>query len=549
MKLINIKNTGLLIASLAVAAIGCKKQDFTNTQPDLITEATYDYKTILPASQTATATIVEGTTFKFLQNWLGYWARSGSYQDITDEETYDFTNDFNAAVWNNLYANANNYALVIKGASEKKAGIYEAIARIMKAHDFQMLVDIYGNLPYTEAFQGLDIKTPKYDKGRDVYDSLFVELDKAIALLKDDNVNTGAQNFDIVNNDLIYGSHDGDTLTIPTQITSWIKFANTLKLRMLVHCYALTDFDLAGKAAIIANEGTGFIGAGESALLNPGYSGSKPTPFYRAYSFTETGVAAAQGAQERANSYSAGDGSIPGYYEYDGDPRLTRFYQPVGGGYKGIPYGQTSGTVPGFTGSETSKIDGPGYIPDGAASRAWILTDFESLFLQSEANARGIITTGSAKDLCNAGILQSYLFLGLTQQDYDDYLVFNGPQTGAPDGFPDVWYDNPDGGIFTILSQKWFALNGIAPFEVYTDWRRTDVVYGDIAGFLPGPPLSANPNRDADAAIPIRLFYPQSEYNYNAANVAAQGTIVVSNSLSNPSTILTNPSRIFWDLN
>ena len=110
--------------------------------------------------------------------------------------------------------------------------------------------------------------------------------------------------------------------------------------------------------------------------------------------------------------------------------------------------------------------------------------------------------------------------------------------------------------MFTILSQKWFALNAINTLEIWTDYRRvpyTEVatnlistsapndaptdhfVYGDGGAFDAGPTISVSP-QNTSTKIPVRYLYPQTEYNYNAANVGAQGTI-------------TRYSRIFWDLN
>ncbi|MEO7524344.1 MAG: SusD/RagB family nutrient-binding outer membrane lipoprotein [Ferruginibacter sp.] len=542
MKFKNIIRLGLLATTtLVVVATGCKKQDFSNTDPDSITSETVDYRTVLPASMTSTATVIEGTSFKFLQNWMGYWARSGSYQDITEEETYSFTNDFNVGVWNGLYSNATNYDFVVRKANEKGAGFYEAVARIMKSLDMQMLVDIYGNVPYSEAFQGAANRTPAYDNSQNIYDSLFVQLDLAITLLKDPISIDPDKNVGIADNDLIYG---GD-------VTSWIKMANTLKLRMALHAFQVPSFDAAGKIAAIEAEGTGYIGVGESAELNPGYTATKPTPYYRANVKTETGVAAPNGASVRANAFSVGpNAGAPnslGYYEYNGDPRLDRFYTaPASGVQRGIQYGEIAGTNAGNTGDKLSTIDGIGYLPDGAASRAWILTDFESIFLQAEAANRGYITSGgptAAKDLTNLGIQRSFIWLGLTAADADAYITGNAT-------YPDVDYDGvsqgpglPDGGIFTILSQKWFALNGVNTLESWTDWRRTDFQLGDGAGYVEGPPLSVNPNRPAAVGVPIRLFYPQNEYNYNSASVLAQGSVNITQSAT-PAT-----GRIFWDIN
>lgn len=162
-----------------------QKAEFAiNTNPDDVTASTVDYKSVLPAAQSYTATIT-ANRWRFLQHWMGYWARSGSYQSEDQIETYEFTNDFQNSIWNNYYYNANNYNFIVTNANAKGAGTYEAIGRIMKALDFQVLVDIYGNLPYSEAFKGTDFKTPKYDDDVAIYNDLLRQCDIAIGLLKD----------------------------------------------------------------------------------------------------------------------------------------------------------------------------------------------------------------------------------------------------------------------------------------------------------------------------------------------------------------------------
>ena len=553
---LNIKNLVFLVTTVAVTGISCKKQDFNNTNPDSVTGATVDYKTVLPASMTATATIIEGTSFKFLQNWMGWWARSGSYQDVTDEESYVFDNDFNVGIWNGLYTNATNYNFVIGKAQASGAGFYEAIGRIMKSLDFQMLVDVYGNVPYSQAFQGVEGRTPAYDKGQDIYDSLFVDIDRAIALLKDPAATSIDLNGNIGVNDLVYKGN----------AAKWIKFANTLKLRMIVHAYQAPGFDIAGKVAVIEAEGSGYLNAGETASINPGYTSSKPNPFWRANVLTEAGAATGNGSIERANAYAVGPNppaTTAGYYSWNGDPREDKFYTPPSSGtQRGIYYGLLAPPASAnLSGDKLSTIDGPGYNPNGASTNAWIITDFESLFLQAEAKQRNITTAGpSAAELLHSAESANFNYLGLNgtitvtfpipvppapqptpASDLDAYLIINA-------GYPDIDYEDGSlgtgtDGLYTILSQKWFAMNGFNSLEVWTDWRRTGVEYGTGSGFLPGPPLSVNPARPTGKGIPIRLFYPQNEYNYNAVNVAAQGTIVVD------ATATAATGRIFWDIN
>jgi hypothetical protein len=556
MKFKNIKRLTLVATSIVVLGTGCKTDFDINASTEDLTAGSIDYRDVMPSAIASNARIIS-SDWKFLQNWMGYWARSGSYQNDNEEEGYNFTNSFPTSggnPWGDLYYNASSFNYVEQRAQASGDAFYQAICMIMKAQNFQMLTDVYGNIPYSEALKGNDVRNPKYDKGADIYNDIFRKLDAAIALLKSP---AAANNSKIATNDLVFKGN----------ATQWIKFANTLKLRMLVHCKGggwvasvpettAPGVDIAAEMAVINQEGSGFLGAGESAKINPGFSASKPNPFYRTFAINENGVLAGLADFTKANGYAVGYGSAgsPGYYRWNGDPREAKLYvrpdvNPDAAVYqaatfqKGIPYGAVSGFAPGFTGADLSAINqinttspNTGLTPNGASSDAWIITSVESLFLQAEARERGIITTGaSASERLTAAIRESFVFLGLTTAQADQYIANNA-------SYPDVDYNGvpqgpglPNGGLFTILSQKWFALNGIAAFEIWTDWRRNNMVYGEGGGFDPGPPLSILPG--AAASIPVRLFYPQSEYSFNAANVAGQGNIDVFT------------SKVFWDVN
>jgi hypothetical protein len=526
MKLKNIIASSAIAIALITAA-GCSKQKFDiNSNPDDVTDVSVTPSVLLPGALQATTTSI-ASEWWFIGWWMGHGARSGSFQSFNEEETYAFTNDFHVSIWNGLYGNATNYNLMIEKAKVSGAGTYEAIGRIMKSHNFQILVDVYGNIPYSEAFRGTATATPKYDKAVDVYKGIFADLDAAITLLNDDAANDVAKNPDIANADLVY---KGDR-------AKWRQFANTLRLRMIVHLHNGTTtgtvapgIDVAAQVAKITADG--FIGAGASAAINPGFSATKPNPYFRFFNTSESGVAS-QRDWARASDYAIR------YYKADGDPRINKFYVSPNGttaGHTGIIFGTPSGaSAP--SGGSLSTVRGPGLTPDGAASKAWIITATESLFLQAEARERGVITSGpTAKQLLTSAVQESFVSLGLTTADANAYIAGNAT-------YPDVDYDAaplaaglPAGGIFTILQQKWFALNSIAPYEIWSDYRRTGVVYGAGGGFDAGPTLSVDPNNQ-QTKIPVRLFYPQNEYNYNATNVGAEGTINVFN------------TRIFWDLN
>ena len=520
----HLKNIfSIFLILLVIITVGCKKSEFKNTNPNDVTASTIDYKTVLPATINRQVGSI-ASDYRFLQFWMGFWARSGSFQQVKEEETYDFNNAFNAQIWNNNYSIATNFDFVINKAKENGAAKYEGIGRIMRAQNVQTLVDVYGDIPYFQAFKGNDNRTPKYDKGKDIYVDLFRQLDTAISLMKSPAASNLVANADIAANDLAY---KGNSL-------SWIKYANTLKLRLLIHVALVPGFDISGEMAKINAEGSGYIDASTEAAVNPGYTASKPNPYYRSYVKTEQGVLAGNYNFAKANKYAVGTNN-DGYYQTRVDPRVDRFYvKPLNGtvpatNHRGIAFGDLTSN-PANNGDKLSTIDGPGLVPDGPASRAWLITAAESYFLQAEARQRNIIISGStAVQLLNLGIQQSFRFLGLTTADANAYIAANA-------GKADVDLVTSTNPIVTIISQKWFALNAIATLEVWTDYRRTDIVYGALAGYTPGPPISINP-ANTSTKIPVRLFYPQSEFSYNAANVASQGNIDRFT------------SRIFWDIN
>lgn len=536
--------------AIILIVTGCSKDKFNiNRNINNPTDSTVTYDVILPAALHATGTIV-ASQWGPIQNWMGYWARSGTYAPNVVEETYQITTTFGNGIWNNCYDNNYDYQIMENKAKVAGAGFYEGIARIMKAHNFQILVDVYGNVPYKEALRGNLNPTPKYDNGLDIYKDLLRQIDTGIALIKDAEVTATNPNKNIWLNDIMFGDAvSGDISLVPDMKMKWAQFGNTLKLRMLIHAYAVAGMDHATEFNKILNleiDGNlvGFLGADDDADVQPGYKSDKPNPYYATFKADATGSQTALNVYYRANSWGIG------YYGYDGDPRLSLLYE---NGTKGVAYG-----LPPVNENAATNLAavGPGLYKSSGAPQI-ILSAAESFFLQAEARERGFITTGpTAAVLTVEGMYESFKYLqkGIGSWDPADGLAFYLDYNA---GYADVDYSAapydvgyPAGGLYTILSQKWFALNGINTLEVWTDYRRvpyssvstqpgaptTHFVYGDGVGFTPGPPISVSP-QNTETRIPVRYLYPQSEYNYNAANVGGEGVV-------NQFT-----SRIFWDIN
>jgi hypothetical protein len=539
MKLNKIIYVVPLAVLILAAGSGCRKGQFNiNKNINNPTDSSVTYDVVLPAALNSSGSII-ARQWGPIQNWMSYWSRSGTYAPNVTEETYAITTGFGNGVWNACYDNNYDYQIIQLKANQAGAGFYEGIARIMKAQNFQILVDVYGNVPYTEALKGSGNPTPKYDKGLFVYQSCLREIDAGLALINAAIVTTSNANKNIATNDIMFQGNKA----------KWNQFGNTLKLRMLIHCYALANvpapagIDKPAEVAIITANGNGFLTT--DAQVNPGYTGNdKPNSFYNNYITNTDGSGNANNIYYKANDWGIN------YYAYNTDPRISRFYTAGSGGLIGVPYGTPP--IAQYAAAVVAGI-GPG-LNKGATAPQWVLTAAESYFLQAEACQRGILPGGSAAantNLTNA-INASFAFVGAS---VGSYLTGNAT-------WPDVDYNGtvkvpggPSGGLFTILSQKWFAMNGINTLETWTDWRRvpysevatkilngtanaptTNFVYGDGVQYSPGPFRSVAPQITPADQIPVRYLYPQSEYNYNTANVAGEGTI-------------TRYSRVFWDLN
>lgn len=528
-----------------VVATGCRKEQFNiNKNTNQPTDSTVTFDVVLPAALHASGGII-ANQWGTIQNWMGYWARSGTYAPNVTEETYEITTSFGNGIWNACYDNAYDYQIVQLKAAAVGASFYEGIARIMKSLDFQILVDVYGNVPYLQALKGGANPTPAYDNGIDIYKDLFRQIDTGIALIKGAVVSKTNTNKNIWTNDILFGNVNSGTVdSVNVMKGRWVRFANTLKLRMLIHAYAVAGINKAAEMAIINSEGSGFLLPGEDAQVQPGYKTDRPNPFYTSYIANTAGTQTANNVYYRANAFGIE------YYKFDGDPRTSRFYVNGSNGAVGVTYG-----LPPVTANASDKLAGigPG-VGKTATSPQAVLTASEGFFLQAEARQRGIITSGpTAASLLTTAINESFRYVGASGAA--GYISGNA-------SYPDVDYNGvaqgtggPTGGLFTILSQKWFALNATNPLEIWTDYRRvpysevatkllttgqsapTDhFVYADGGGFSQaGPTISVAP-QNTSTKIPVRYLYPQSEYNYNPANVGGQGTI-------------DRYSRIFWDIN
>jgi Starch-binding associating with outer membrane len=500
------------LITLLIAESGCKKGFLDiNKNPNSPTDESITPDLIISRALAGTASRM-ATSYNNYAGWLGYWARSGTYGPNTEEESYHITTTFEADEWSGWYNTLYDFDVMEKKANANGQKFYEGIAKIMKTIGFMYLVDQYNNVPYSKAFDLGGNILPAYDKGPDIYADLFVQLDKAVALITAAVV---SGNNRITEADIMFNGSK----------TLWLKLANTQRLKLILRLSQVTTFTPATQIAKITADG--FLGAGQTASVQPGYvaDNNKQNPFWNTFEKLYTGADA--DFFNRANNY------VLNTYKNNNDLRYTRVFNPVqaacaacnppvtAGSYYGYNYGEVVNDPDQPKAANSSKVSGPG-LAQGPSQRQWLFTSVESLFLQAEAIQRGWLP-GVALTAYQNAVRESFVWLGVPggATAADTYLAQALPVVSW------TLATTPDAKIKLIAMQRYLALTGVNNFEAWADYRR-------IGGVPFNLPLSLSPSR-AGYTIPLRLEYPQNEYNYNAANVGAEGDI-------NPQT-----STIFWD--
>jgi hypothetical protein len=528
----------ILIAIAAIGFSGCEKWLDVNQNPNDATKATPDL--ILPGVLTNWCSDVNGGIgTSTMGAWMGYWAHAGGWSGWYSEKKYEITSSYLSSTG---YFNAYYYGVLtdtkfIRDNSGTNV-VYPAITDVVDAWYYSRMVDMYGDVPYTEACDPNKTLTPKYDKGSDIYADLIKRLDNAIKVF-DDAVNapdhlTNANYSFKSTVDIICG---GD-------FTKWKLFANTLKLRLVMRMTNVKTV-AALKTMMDNTLAYGFITA--SVTGSPGYASSdgKTNPLWNTYGKTFANVIANAPSQYVLNAYFHRKLTLLA------DPRLTNFFfapSAAGGVLKSFVLGTDGDLVAQPNSTQAANYSwiliaasAPiGSNPSaatttGALDKQILFLLSEAQFLQAEAQVRGIITTGTAAASYTAGVTTALTAARVTAANQAAYIT----QTT-------VAWDNAatlDAKIERIIDQKYIGNYFLNNFESYNDYRRTN--YPKAKGLGPlYEMLSYYPSGIIRRQIPRIFPYPNEEFTLNKTNVQAAVTLQ-----GVPFTTSEYPfdARVFWD--
>ncbi|HEY8954589.1 SusD/RagB family nutrient-binding outer membrane lipoprotein [Chitinophaga sp.] len=459
----------LISFSLLIAAVwlaGCQKDlERTNINPNEPTVVQPDY--LLSNGIKANVDTYWGSdaTMETTLLYIQYWAKI----QYPDPDRYIPASTNIQTVWNNFYAQgiADFTKLAELGDSLHNPN-YKAVGIIMRSWIFQVLTDLYGDIPYTQAGNIDKYLTPVYDSQRVVYRGLLAELKNAAGTISPSD------------NPIL-----GDSL-LAGNMNSWKKFANGLRSRIALR---LADRDPAAAKAVFAElaaEGNFFLAAGDRDVKLNYLTSPNQNPVGR--------------NRETRNDYRISK-TVIDKLKVLNDPRLSIYAAlPADTNvYIGVTNGLSADSASRLGFSKTSDI-GAAFTVSQAP--AYVFTYAEQLFILAEAAQRNLIS-GNAADLYAQAIRASFKQYGITGTPVDNYLAQ-----------PAVAYD-ANNYKKSIGEQKWLALFSEG-LEAFAEWRRLDY-----------PQLKPAYTGALQGKMPLRLSYPSSEQALNGANykaaVARQG--------------------------
>ena len=456
---------------LAAGAVGCT-DDFTeiNTNPNAPTDVGVQY--LLPAGIVDAVNDLLGTGWDrgVASVWVQHYARL-QYGSV---DRYEISATFSDGYWAGLYTGALvDFDGIVEKASALNNANQAAVGRILRAWMFHNMVDMWGDIPYTQALSGVREGniTPTYDDANSIYSALLAELTAASSQIAP----TGA-----LFPDVFRGTVGNPDLLYEGNMENWRLFANSLRLRMAMRLQDGAEASGAIAAGV-------FTSRAQEAKMQ--WLGAPPNENPMAPAFIA-----------RPGDYRISKTMVDNLITYD-DPRLPIYADAARetGEFAGMPNGMDDSH--GIEFEQVSRV-GDWFLQ--STTPTWILSFAEVSLLRAEAAVRGF-AAGDAQALYEAGIRASMETFDIPSDAITAYLESSRVAFAA----------DRDTQLEQIAMQMWFALYDQGP-EAWAYSRRTDV-----------PQLEAGPDNRNNGRIPVRVPYPLSEESVNGGNLqaaqAAQG--------------------------
>lgn len=396
--------------------------------------------------------------------------------------------------------------------------IFNVAATIFFYDQTQQMVDIFGDIPWSEAGMvretgDLDAALPKYDTGEEIYQTMITDL-KALATelhsFSMDSYTAG-----------VFAEKDYINQGV---VALWEKYANSLRLRMMFRASDAIDYTTE-IAEVLYNPGTWpVVENNEENIMLVGDGSLQAT--------TSSGTGGIRQAMETWGQYDLAPKAVCDFMLETGDPRLEITFDPnINGEYTGVD--------PLMDASQQNQ-----FISDGLAARydtatftrnnqfpGWIIGASEVYFMKAEA-ALFAGLDGEAKMAYEAGIMYSiehYYQINARGTEREPVEAPTLGEIGAYLAAPGVAWDGAADKLNLIATQKWLDFGLSSLTQTWSEMRRLDAPVLDY--------WVDNSSASGQNAPPTRFSYPSSESALNGDNYSA---VSGEDNLK---------AKVFWDVN
>lgn len=422
--------------------------------------------------------------------------------------------------WNPIYTQVVPQLMTIFESYDPQSAEH-ALANVWWVFSFHRVTDYYGPIPYLDA--GIPARSVKYDAQDVIYDDFFKRLAAAVEILKTKRSETP------------YGTSD---IIYQGNVDKWIKFANTLRLRLALRISMVDPQRARTEAEAAVASGVMESSADDAMMVRTATNSADANGISRIAAWGEFRMSATM------------ESILKGY----NDPRMTEFFQPAfnTGTYEGLRNGLSPAqlTEPLHTNDANSNV-GARWVRNTGTGSGWenifavpanIMHAAEAYFLRAEGALNGWNMGGNAKDFYEQGIRESMATWGFTGAAVEEYIQGTTPPIAPGDGLnsppvsdiPVKWAATEDKQREQIGTQKWLAVypDGC---EGWAEYRRT--LYPKLY------PVVNSVNEDVQPPAHIRRFpFITAEKNTNGAAVE-EAVKLLKNGEDKASTPL------WWDVN
>jgi hypothetical protein len=443
------KLVSILSAFILLFSYGCSDYLDVNHHPDSLEEIP-DTRVLLPSAQINIANSLMGWYFGFGGGfWVEYWTQAYTASQFKALCEYQPTS-FDGA-YSSLYIGALvNLKRITEMSAEKPddnvAKAYGFIAEALSIFTWQIVTDVWGDLPYSEALQGKEMLNPHFDTQQSIYADLQTRINTLLETdLSEAFIPTIDKKYDFI--------YNGD-------LDQWVAFANALKLKLMLRLSETSGYNNADVLAFIEDANTTLLTA-SAKIPRTTWDDSQNGKRYPMREF-QKGTSDGSTANYLSTNVR-GCKSFTDYLVTNADPRMAKLFSGTAGAFFGdfdskmaSDGGNTTDDKKSWCTSSFQATTVPAVYMD-----LMLMSDWEVNFYIAEVYARAN-DFAEAKTYYDAGVTAS-----LRQQDITSTAII------ATGGYAEFTATNTEVAVKQIAMQRWVAHCNYQHIESFLERNRT----------------------------------------------------------------------------